>query len=61
MGYDELTITGDSDYDIFEEKHEIISLNNIFWVKVNKSIWQGILMKTPFSDMKDDSDYLKTK
>ena len=34
----EFTITGDSDYDILEKEHEIISLNKIVWVKDNKAI-----------------------
>ena len=29
MYFDELKITGDSDYDILEEEHEIIFLNSI--------------------------------
>ena len=61
MDFDELTITGDSYYHIFEEEHELISLNNIVWVKVNKAIWQGKVTQTNFSDIKEDSEYLKTK
>ena len=34
VAFDELIIAGDSDYDILEEKYDIISLNDIVWVKV---------------------------
>ena len=57
MYFDELTITGDSDYDILEEEHEIISLNDIFWFKVNKEICQGKLHQIPFSDRKEGIQY----
>ena len=50
--FDDLTITGDSDYDILEEKHYIISLHNIVWVKVTKVIWQSKLLQVPLSDRK---------
>ena len=50
MDFNELTITGDSDYDILEEEHKVISLNNIFWFKVNKEICQGKLIHINSSD-----------
>ena len=39
MLFDALTITGDySDHDFLEEEQEIIYLNDIAWVKLNKVI-----------------------
>ena len=62
MDFGEFNIPGnDSYYDILEEKHETISLNNIAWVKVWDKIWKGKVMKIPFSDRKEDSKYLKIK
>ena len=34
MAFEKLTIPGDEiDYDILDEEHETLSLNNIVWVK----------------------------
>ena len=55
MAFDEFTISSDSDYDIFEGEHEIISLNDIVWVKVNKVIWKGKVIQILFIDLKEDS------
>ena len=57
----EFTITGDSDYDILEKEHEIISLNKIVWVKDNKAILWGDEIKIPFSARKEVSEFLKIK
>ena len=61
MYFDELKITGDSDYDILEEEHEIIFLNDIFWFKVNKEMCQVKLIQIPFSDIKEGIEYLRIK
>ena len=34
-------------------------MNDIVWVKVNKAIWQGKFIQIPFSDIKEESEYLK--
>ena len=51
----------DSNYDIWKEENKTISLNNIVRVKVKKSICQGRVTKIPFSDRKEDSEYLEIK
>ena len=62
MNYDNCTTTGDySNYGVLEEEQEPISLNDIFWVKVKNSIWQGRLIKTPYSVKEEDSKKLKIK
>ena len=49
MCFEYLTITGEySDYNIFEEELETISLNDIFWFKFKKAIWQGRVIKIPY-------------
>ena len=42
--FDELIVSGNSYYNIFDEDHGIISLNDIVWIKLNKTIWQGNTM-----------------
>ena len=62
MDFDELTIHSDaSAYDILEEEHETISLNDIVTFRVITEIWKGRVMQIPFSDGKEDSECLKTK
>ena len=60
--FDNLTITGDySDYDVLEEEQDTVSLNDIFWIKVKKEIWQGRLIQIPYSIKEEDSEHFKIK
>ena len=61
VAFDELIIAGDSDYDILEEKYDIISLNDIVWVKVSKVIWKVKVIHIPFSNRREDSESLIIK
>ena len=60
--FDKLTITSDySDSDFLEEQQETISLNDIFWVKVKKAIWQGGVIQITYSIKEEDSENLIIK
>ena len=62
MSSDDLIITGDySDYDILDEEKDLISKNDIFWVKTKKEIWRGRVLVIPYSKNKEDREYLKIK
>ena len=57
--FDASTCSGDSFYDIFDKEEEIITEGSIFWVKTNKTIWQGRVITIPFSDFPEDAKHLK--
>ena len=42
-----MTISVNSDDDILDEQNDNISLNDIFWVKLNRAIWQGNVINKP--------------
>ena len=46
-------------YDIFENEEEIITEDSIFWVNTNKTIWEGRVIKIPFSYFPEDPKHLK--
>ena len=45
-------MSGSSDYDILDKENDIISLNDIVRVKLNKAIWQEKEIQIPISDSK---------
>ena len=57
--FDESTCSGDTYYDIFDNEEEIITENSIFWVNTNKTIWEGRVIKIPFSDVPEGAKHLK--
>ena len=48
--FDVYTCSGDNYYDIFENEEEIITVYSIVWVNTNKTIWEGRVIKIPYSD-----------
>ena len=48
-------------YDIFEECRETITLHYTLWVKSNKSIWKGKVIRIPCSHIPCDTHFLKIK
>ena len=54
MNFCELTISGNSNYDILDEEHETVYLNYIVWARSNKSIFRVKLIKVTLSDRKWD-------
>ena len=57
--FNESTCSVDKYYDIFDNKEEIITEDSIFWMKTNKTIWEGRVIKIPFSDLPEDAKHLK--
>ena len=57
--FDESTCSGDTYYDIFDKVEEIITEDSIVWVDSNKTIWEGRVLKIPFSDVPEDAKHLK--
>ena len=60
-GFDASTCSGDNVYDIFENDDEIINKDSIVWVYTNKRYWEWRIIKFPYSDLPQDSNYLKLK
>ena len=61
MPSDDLISTGDySDYEILDEEKDLISKNDLVWVK-NKIKWRGRVLLIPYSKNKEDPEYLKIK
>ena len=56
---DASTCSGDNFYDIYENEEEIITKDSIVWVNTNITIWEGGVIKIPFSDFPEDFNYLK--
>ena len=42
-------------YDIFDKEEEIITEGSMVWVNTNKNIWEGGVIKIPFSDVPEDA------
>ena len=62
MSSDDLISTGDySDYDILDEEKDLISKNDLVWVKIKKEIWRGRVLLIPYSKNKEDREYLRIK
>ena len=53
------TCSDDNFYDIFDNEEEIITGDSIVWVNTIKKIWEGRVIKIPFSDFPDHSKHLK--
>ena len=62
MSSDELISTGDySDYKILDEEKDLISKNDIVWVKTKKEIWRGRVLLITYRKNKENREYLKKK
>ena len=59
LDFDALTCSGDRFYGFFDKVEEIITEGSIFWVKTNKTIWEGRVIKIPFSYLPEDAKHLK--
>ena len=46
-------------YDIYGELDEHITEYLIVWVNTKKTIWEGRVIKTPFSEKSEDAKHLK--
>ena len=46
-------------YDIFGDLDEYITEDSIVWVNTKKTIWEGRVIKIPFSEKSEDSKHLK--
>ena len=46
-------------YDIFGDLDEHITENTTVWVNTKKNIWEGTVIKIPYSQKPEDSKYLK--
>ena len=46
---------------MFLNEEEIIPKDSTVWVNTHKKVWEGRVIKIPFSDLLEDSDYLKLK
>ena len=57
--FDESIFSGDRYYDIFDKEEEIITEGSIVWVNTNRTIWEGRVIKIPFSDVPEDAKHLK--
>ena len=57
--FDAPTCSGENVYDIFENQDEIITEDSIIWVNTNKTIWEGKVIKIPYSDLLQDYNYMK--
>ena len=49
----------DDFYDIFGDLDEHITEDSIFWVNTKKTIWEGRVIKIPFSEKAEDAKHLK--
>ena len=49
----------DEFYDIYDNEDENITKYSIVWVNTNKTIWEGRVVKIPFSEMSEYAKYLK--
>ena len=52
-------VPGDSFYDIFDKEEGIFTEGSTVWVNTNKTICEGRVIKTPFSDLPEDAKHLK--
>ena len=46
-------------YDIYDDEDENITEDSIVWVNTYKTIWEGRVIKIPFSEMSEDAKHLK--
>ena len=46
-------------YDIYGDLEEHITENTTVWVNTKKNIWEGKVIKIPYSQKPEDSNYLK--
>ena len=46
-------------YDIYGDLDEHITEDSIVWVNTKKTIWEGRVIKIPFSEKSEDAKYLK--
>ena len=46
-------------YDIFGDLDEHITEDSIVWVNTKKTIWEGRVIKIPFSEKSEDAKHLK--
>ena len=46
-------------YDIYGDLDEHITENTTVWVNTKKTIWEGTVVKIPYSQKSEDSKYLK--
>ena len=44
-----------------DEEKDLISKNDLVWVKTKKEIWRGRVLLIPYSKNKEDREYLKIK
>ena len=49
----------DDFYDFYDNEDKNITKFSIVWVNTNKTIWEGRVIKTPFSEMSEDAKHLK--
>ena len=56
---DESTCYDDKYYKIYDNEEENITRDYIVWVNTNKTIWEGRVIKIPFSDVLEDAKHLK--
>ena len=49
----------DEFYDIYDNEDKNITEYSIVWVNTNKTIWEGRIIKIPFSDVPEDPKHLK--
>ena len=46
-------------YDIYGDLDKHITEDSIVWVNTKKSIWEGRVIKIPFSEKSEDAKHLK--
>ena len=46
-------------YDIYDDLDEYITEDSIVWVNTKKTIWEGRVIKIPFSKKLEDAKHLK--
>ena len=62
MSSADLISSGDySGYNILDEENDLISKNDLVWIKTKKEIWRGSVLLIPYRKNKEDREYLKIK
>ena len=49
----------DEFYDIYDNEDEHVTEDSIVWVNTNKTIWEGGVIKIPFSEVPEEAKHLK--
>ena len=49
----------DEFYDIYDNDDKNITEDSIVWLNTNKTIWEGRVIKIPFSEVPEDAKHLK--